>query len=230
LNDPRIIVALDFASDREADTFVAGLTPARCRLKVGLELYTAAGPEFVRSLTARGFKVFLDLKYHDIPNTVEQACRQAASLGVDLLTVHCLGGRAMLEAARHGVGAGPKRPRVIGVTLLTSLGPLDVSEIGLGEDVAARATALALLARDAGLDGVICAPTEAASLRKKLGKEFLLVTPGIRPAGEAAGDQRRVSTPSEAVAHGADLLVIGRPITRAAEPLTVLAAIEAEIR
>lgn len=226
---PRVIVALDYASAAEAEAFAARMSPDRCRLKVGLELYTAAGPAFITSLAARGFGVFLDLKFHDIPNTVERACHQAAALGVELLTVHCLGGRGMLEAARRGVGAGAKRPRVLGVTLLTSLAPNDTREIGLGADIAARTSALAELAHGAALDGVVCAPTEAEDLRRRFGGEFLLVTPGIRPAGSASGDQQRTLTPGEAVARGADLLVIGRPITQAADPMAALSAIENEI-
>jgi len=227
--DPRIIVALDYATAAEAEAFVARVSPARCRLKVGLELYTAAGPTFVSGLVNRGFSVFLDLKFHDIPNTVERACRQAAALGVDLLTVHCLGGRRMLEAACAGARGGGARARVIGVTLLTSLGPEDTREIGLGSDIAARTAALAALARAAGLDGVVCAPTEVQDLRARFGPGWLLVTPGIRPAGSASGDQQRTLTPREAAARGADLLVIGRPITRAPDPTQALAEIEREL-
>ncbi|HEY8554642.1 MAG TPA: orotidine-5'-phosphate decarboxylase [Burkholderiales bacterium] len=227
--DPRIIVALDYATAAEAEAFVARVSPARCRLKVGLELYTAAGPAFVGGLVERGFSVFLDLKFHDIPNTVERACRQAAKLGVDLLTVHCLGGRRMLEAACAGVRGGESRTRLIGVTLLTSLGPEDTDEIGLGSDVGARTAALATLARAAGLDGVVCAPTEAQDLRTRFGPGWLLVTPGIRPAGSASGDQQRTLTPREAAARGADLLVIGRPITRAPDPMQALAEIERDL-
>lgn len=226
---PRVIVALDYAKPEQALDFVARVTPARCRLKVGLELYTAAGPAFVRDLVARGFRVFLDLKFHDIPNTVERACRQAAALGVELLTVHCLGGRAMLAAARRGVGDAPARPRVIGVTLLTSHDANDTNEIGLGTDVGARALALAELGHVAGLDGFVCAPTEARRLRDRFGAGCLLVTPGVRPAGESAGDQQRVATPAQALADGASLLVIGRPITQALDPMAALAAIEREI-
>lgn len=229
LHGPRIIVALDYASGDEAAAFVARVSPERCRLKIGLELYTAAGPSFVRKLVARGFKVFLDLKFHDIPSTVERACRQAAALGVELLTVHCLGGRAMLEAAHGGVGEAASRPRVIGVTLLTSMTAADTRDVGLGEDIAGRTLALAELAHASRLDGVVCAPTEAQELRRRFGSGFLLVTPGIRPAGAPGGDQRRVLAPAEAVARGADLLVIGRPITQADDPLGVLDAIEREI-
>ncbi|MBI3899076.1 MAG: orotidine-5'-phosphate decarboxylase [Gammaproteobacteria bacterium] len=229
MNQPRVIVALDFAIADEALAFVDRLVPGQCQLKVGLELFTAAGPNLVREVVARGFDVFLDLKLHDIPNTVEQACRQLSHLGTRLLTVHCLGGSAMMAAARRGVGEAADRPRVIGVTLLTSLSTADVREIGLGESLADRALKLAELAHVAGLDGVVCAPTEARALRQRFGAGFLLVTPGIRPTGSAIGDQQRVLTPAQAIAEGADLLVIGRPITRAPDPLATLAAIEHEI-
>lgn len=229
MSTPRVIVALDYAKPDEALAFVARVAPNRCRLKVGLELYTAAGPGFVCDLVARGFRVFLDLKFHDIPNTVERACRQAAALGVELLTVHCLGGRAMLAAARRGVGDAPTRPRVIGVTLLTSHGPTDTNEIGLGSDIGMRAVALAELGHAAGLDGFVCAPTEAKRLRIRFGPDCLLVTPGVRPAGESAGDQQRVATPAQALADGASFLVIGRPITQAPDPIGALEAIEREI-
>lgn len=227
--EPRVIVALDFAEVAEARALVARLSPERCQLKVGLELYTVAGPEFVRELVDRGFKVFLDLKLHDIPNTVECACRQVAALGIALLTVHCLGGRAMLEAARRGVDTSTSRPRIVGVTLLTSLAESDLGEIGLTGGVGERALALARLAHDARLDGVVCAPTEAAALRQRFGPEFLLVTPGVRPAGSAEGDQRRTLTPGRAIAAGADFLVIGRPITRASDPLVALSTIEEDM-
>lgn len=242
MRGPRIAVALDYASADDARGFVVKVAPQRCRLKVGLELYTAAGPVLVSELVERGFGVFLDLKFHDIPNTVERACRQAAMLGVELLTVHCLGGRAMLEAARRGVGGegsadareegrldersstgnSRARPKVLGVTLLTSLSESDAHEMGLREDIAASALALAELAHGAGLDGVVCAPTEAQALRRRFGKDFLLVTPGVRPAGARADDQQRVLTPQEAIARGADLLVIGRPITRSSDPRAAL--------
>lgn len=231
---PRVIVALDYATVDEARHFVAQVSPSRCRLKVGLELYTASGPDFVRELVQAGFGVFLDLKLHDIPNTVEQACRQATRLGVELLTVHCLGGRTMLAAAHRGAVAkdrpdasGNDRPRqegtkVIGVTLLTSLAGADLEEIGLSGSVGERALALAELAQASGLDGIVCAPTEAEAMRRRFGPDFLLVTPGVRPAGTSAEDQQRVLTPREAMARGADLLVIGRPITRAENPRAAL--------
>jgi orotidine-5'-phosphate decarboxylase len=225
----RVIVALDFASADDAREFAAQVTPMQCRLKVGLELYTVGGPSLVRELIASGFDVFLDLKFHDIPNTVERACRQAVTLGVWMLTVHCLGGRAMLEAARRGVGTAADRPRIVGVTLLTSHDADAIREIGFVDAVEQRAQALGELARAAGLDGVVCAPTEAQVLRQRFGHGFLLVTPGIRPAGSDAGDQQRVLTPAQAIAQGADWLVVGRPVTRAADPRAALAAIEREI-
>jgi len=241
MHGPRVVVALDYATAEDARGFVTKVTPQRCRLKVGLELYTATGPTFVRELVDGGFGVFLDLKFHDIPNTVEHACRQAARLGVELMTVHCLGGRAMLEAARRGAseeGRPDERssssdsracPKVLGVTLLTSLSDGDAREIGLRHDVAAGALALAELAQRAALDGIVCAPTEAQALRQRFGANFLLATPGVRPAGAPTQDQQRVLTPSEAIAQGADLLVIGRPITRAADPRAALDRICDEI-
>lgn len=229
MKSPRIFVALDYASGDEATVLADRVTPQQCSLKVGLELYTATGPSLIRALKQRGFRIFLDLKFHDIPNTVERACQQAAALGVDLLTVHCLGGRAMLEAARRGVGEAAGRPRVLGVTLLTSLEADDIREVGITGDIASRAVALAELAQSTRLDGVVCAATEVQALRRRFGPGFLLVTPGIRPAGDAAGDQRRVATPAQALTSGADLLVIGRPITRSADPSAALRMIEAEI-
>jgi orotidine-5'-phosphate decarboxylase len=241
MRGPRVVVALDYATVDEARRFVAQVSPAQCRLKVGLELYASCGPDFVRELVQAGFGVFLDLKFHDIPNTVEQACRQAARLGVELLTVHCLGGPAMLAAARRGAGDGGRpeersnigvpraQTKVLGVTLLTSLSNEDALAVGLRQDVASGALALAELAQLAGLDGVVCAPTEAEAMRRRFGADFLLVTPGVRPAGAPAQDQRRVMTPREAMASGADLLVIGRPITRAENPRAALDRIREEI-
>lgn len=226
---PRVIVALDFATADRARAFVAKVSPRQCRLKVGLELYTATGPFFVRELVDKGFGVFLDLKFHDIPNTVERACRQAAALGAEMLTVHCLGGRAMLEAARRGLSETATTTRVVGVTLLTSLSDDDAREIGLRAGIGASALTLAELASAAGLDGVVCAPTEARMLRERFGRDFLLVTPGVRPAGSAAGDQRRVMTPQQAIASGADLLVVGRPVTQAADPVVALEQMIAEV-
>ena len=229
--NPRVIVALDFPDAHTAQTFAAPLSPAHCRLKVGMELFTAAGPKVVENLVSRGFDVFLDLKYHDIPTTVARACTQAASLGVWMLNVHVLGGKKMLLAAREAIDRLARRPLLIGVTLLTSLSADDVADLGWERDgVARQVERLAGLAKVAGLDGVVCSPQETTLLRGHFGKDFLLVTPGVRPAGAATDDQSRTRTPAEAVADGSDYLVIGRPITRAADPVAVLAAINREIQ
>jgi orotidine-5'-phosphate decarboxylase len=231
MENPRVIVALDFPDAHAAQTFAERLSPAHCRLKVGMELFTAAGPKVVENLVSRGFDVFLDLKYHDIPTTVARACTQAASLGVWMLNVHVLGGKKMLLAAREAVDRLARRPLLIGVTLLTSHGADDIADLGWERDgVAHHVERLAGLAEAAGLDGVVCSPQETAQLRRRFGKDFLLVTPGVRPAGAATDDQSRTRTPVDAVAEGSDYLVIGRPITRAPDPVAVLAAINREIQ
>lgn len=227
--EPKVIVALDYASAAEAQALVQRLAPNRCHVKVGLELYAAAGPEFVRTLTARGFSVFLDLKFHDIPNTVAQACRQAAALGVWMLTVHCHGGPEMLRAARAAVAETKRKPLVVGVTVLTSIAAEQLSAVGVRDGVETQVLRLAGLAADCGLDGVVAAPTEAAQLRARFPAPFRIVTPGIRLAGGAGDDQRRFLTPAAAVQAGADYLVVGRPVTRAADPLAVLTEIERQI-
>ncbi len=226
----RLIVALDFATVAAAQVFVARVTPSQCRLKVGLELFTAAGPALVSELVERGFDVFLDLKYHDIPNTVARACTRAADLGVWMLSVHTLGGRRMLEAARAAVDQASHHPLLIGVTVLTNHEAHDMANIGLPQDIGAQVERLAQLAQDCRLDGVVCSPREVERLRRRCGKKFSLVTPGIRPANTPADDQRRTLTPSEAIAQGADYLVIGRPVTRASDPAAVLAKIADDIR
>lgn len=229
--DPRIIVALDYADAASALAIVERLSPELCRLKVGKELFTRSGPELVRQLVGRGFDVFLDLKFHDIPNTVAQACRAAADLGVWMMNVHAQGGRKMMAAARAALDdCGERRPLLIAVTILTSLGAEDIAEVGLSGSPADNVLRLATLARDSGLDGVVCSPLEAAALNRALGAQFRLVTPGVRPAGSAQDDQRRVMTPADAIAAGASYLVIGRPITQAADPIAVLRAIDADIR
>jgi orotidine-5'-phosphate decarboxylase len=226
---PRIIVALDYSDADSALALTEQLDPAHCRLKVGKELFTAAGPQLVSTLVDRGFGVFLDLKFHDIPATVAGACRAAAKLGVWMLNVHASGGRSMLQAAVEALAGLPQRPLLTGVTVLTSLKGGEYDEIGFREPLAARVQALAGLCRECGLDGVVCSAEEAMALRRQMGPEFKLVTPGIRPAGSGADDQARIMTPAQALLSGADYLVIGRPITRAAEPQAALAAIEAEI-
>ena len=225
---PRVIVALDYPTASESLAFAARVTPEQCRLKVGFELFTSAGPAVVEALVEKGFDVFLDLKYHDIPNTVAGACAAAARLGVWMVNVHALGGRRMLVAARESLEKIPHRPLLIGVTVLTSHSGRDLGELGLPEDPDAQAARLARLVKEAGLDGVVCSAREASRLRAEHGEGFCLVTPGIRPAGSDRGDQERVVTPLDAIRLGAHYLVIGRPITQAAEPLAVLAAINRE--
>jgi len=223
----RIIVALDVSTADEARALVDRLSGRVGMFKIGSQLFTAAGPAFVRELAARGEKVFLDLKYHDIPNTVAGAVSAACQLGVSLLDVHALGGRAMLEAA---VGALPAMgARLLAVTILTSMSEDGHGEVGLGGHVADSVRRLAQLASDAGLDGVVVSPHEVALVREACGPDFLIVTPGIRPAGAAAGDQARAATPRAALDAGADLLVVGRPITGAPEPARAVEELLAEI-
>ncbi len=229
MNDPKVIVALDFAEAKQALALVERLDPALCRVKVGKELFTAAGPALVETLAARGFGVFLDLKFHDIPNTVASACKAAARLGVWVINVHASGGRAMMEAARAAVAGESKRPMLIGVTVLTSMGAGDLVDIGMQGTPADAVLRLARLARESGLDGVVSSAQEAGALRAACGKDFCLVTPGIRLADAAQDDQKRVTTPRMAIDNGADYLVIGRPITQAADPIAVLHRINAEI-
>lgn len=226
---PQVLVALDFPDAAAALAFVGRLRPDQCRLKVGFELFTAAGPALVERLVAQGFDVFLDLKFHDIPNTVASACAAAARLGVWMLNVHALGGRRMLTAAREALEKTPRRPVLIGVTVLTSHSRGDLEDIGLAVTPAEQVMRLAALVKDSGLDGVVCSAQEAPRLRAEHGPGFCLVTPGIRPSGSARGDQERIVTPAEALRAGSDYLVIGRPVTQAADPLAVLAAINQEL-
>ena len=230
MNSSKIIVALDFADAASAMTLVERLDPALCRLKVGKELFTAAGPELVRALDARGFEVFLDLKFHDIPNTVAAACRAGAGLGVWMLNVHASGGRRMMEAAREALADLPHPPLLIAVTVLTSMSAEDLGEVGVAGSPAEQVLRLARLTQACRLDGVVCSAQEATLLRADLGTDFRLVTPGIRPVGAEAGDQRRVMTPAEALRAGATDLVIGRPVTAAADPLAALERIQSDIQ
>jgi orotidine-5'-phosphate decarboxylase len=226
----KIIVALDFADASSALALVGRLDSSLCRLKVGKELFTAAGPDLVRALVARGFEVFLDLKFHDIPNTVAAACRAAAGLGVWMMNVHASGGRRMMTAAQEALAGLERRPLLIAVTVLTSMSAEDLGEVGVSDAPADQVLRLARLTQDCRLDGVVCSAQEATLLRADLGAAFRLVTPGIRPAGTEAGDQRRVMTPVEALRAGATDLVIGRPITAAADPLAALQQIQSEIQ
>jgi orotidine-5'-phosphate decarboxylase len=229
MNDPKIIIALDYAEAAPALALADRLQPSQCRLKVGKELFTATGPALLEQLMKRGFEVFLDLKFHDIPNTTAQACKAAASLGVWMVNVHALGGRKMLEAAREAVDSSAQRPKLIAVTMLTSMAQEDLADIGIDATPAEMVLRLATLARDSGLDGVVCSAQEASLLRERCGSEFCLVTPGIRPAQASLDDQSRVMTPQAALQAGSSYLVIGRPITKAADPLQALLAINQEI-
>lgn len=229
MSDPRVIVALDFPDANRALALAARLEPSACRLKVGKELFTAAGPGVIEKLRGAGFGIFLDLKYHDIPNTVAGACAAAADLGVWMINVHALGGRAMMAAASGALAGRSSRPKLVAVTLLTSMGEPDMRDIGIAGSPQDTVGRLAQLAQSCGLDGVVCSAQEARALRQQCGQNFLLVTPGIRPAGSGANDQRRVATPREALADGADYLVIGRPITHAPDPMAALRDINWEI-
>ena len=223
-NDPRIIVALDYPDKASAMHFVSTVSPDLCRLKVGKGMFTSCGPDFVRELIALGFTVFLDLKFHDIPNTVFDACTAAAKLGVWMLNVHISGGLEMMRAARRAIDAFPvkNRPLLIGVTILTSMDQDDLTSLGIDDSIEDTVLKLATIAKTAGLDGVVCSAQEATTLRKNLGDDFLLVTPGIRLASDNSNDQKRVMTPETALAAGADYLVMGRSITEAISPQEIL--------
>lgn len=229
MSDPKVIIALDYPDAASALALVEKLQPSLCRLKVGKELFTAAGPALLEKLNVRGFDIFLDLKFHDIPNTTAQACKAAAGLGVWMVNVHALGGRRMLEAAREAIAGSISRPRLIAVTLLTSMAQEDLDELGIAATPARMVSRLAQLALDCGLDGVVCSAQEAAQLREQCGKGFCLVTPGIRPAHASLDDQSRVMTPVAALRAGASYLVIGRPITQAEDPLRALMDINEQI-
>lgn len=226
---PRIIVALDHPSAHEALALINRLGAADYGVKVGKELFTREGPALVRELVAAGRPVFLDLKFHDIPNTVAAACEAAAELGVWMINVHASGGRAMLRAARAALENFEQRPLLVAVTVLTSLDAAALGEVGVNDAPAQQVARLARLAHDCGLDGVVCSPQEIAAVKAACGHAFLTVTPGIRPAEASLDDQQRVATPASAVRAGGDHLVIGRPITRAADPAQALAAIAREI-
>lgn len=225
----RVIVALDYPDPAQALRMAERLDPSACRLKVGKELFTRGGPALVEQLQRRDFAVFLDLKFHDIPNTVAAASRAAGALGVWMLNVHAQGGRHMMEAAREALTGFQHPPLLIAVTVLTSLGPDELRELGHTETPDELVLRLAALTRSAGLDGVVCSAQEAAALKKANGEDFVLVTPGIRPAGSSKDDQQRVMTPEAALAAGADYLVIGRPITAATDPLAALRDIRRSI-
>ena len=227
--DSKIIVALDYADAASALALVNQLDPTLCKLKVGKELFTAAGPQLIEKLIAKNFQVFLDLKFHDIPNTVKHACEAASNLGVWMLNVHASGGSAMMQAALEGVNKSQHQPYLIAVTVLTSMNQASLNEIGIESSVENHVLKLAKLTENAGLHGVVCSALEAQLLKKHLNNNFLLVTPGIRPATASLDDQSRVLTPSQALQMGASYLVIGRPITQAPKPIEALMNIYKEI-
>lgn len=225
-----IIIALDFKSAQEVEAFVEPLEPKDCRLKVGKELFVSTGPGLVKNLVHRGFDVFLDLKFHDIPNTVAQACLAAADLGVWMMNVHASGGERMMSTAMQALAARGYNGMLIGVTVLTSMSEAELGSLGIGGSLPDQVMRLAGLVNNAGLAGVVCSAQEAASLKARFGKDFVLVTPGIRPAGDALGDQSRVVTPAQAMENGSDYLVIGRPITQSLDPKGKLGQIHEELR
>jgi orotidine-5'-phosphate decarboxylase len=228
--DPKIVVALDFAEAKQALAFTKQLDPKLCRVKVGKELFTAAGPQLVEALINQGHSVFLDLKFHDIPTTVSKACEAASRLGVWMLNVHASGGLAMMEEAKNGVARSGNNPLLIAVTVLTSMNQTMLNQVGVTGDLTDQVLNLAQLTKKAGLDGVVCSAAEAGLLRKAHGSDFCLVTPGIRPIEASLDDQSRAVTPEHAIKLGSNYLVIGRPITKAENPLKALEEINKSIK
>lgn len=226
MSAPRLIVALDFADSIRALQFVEQLSPDRVALKVGSELFTLAGPSLVKSLVAKGFRVFLDLKFHDIPNTVTRACQVAADMGVWMLNVHASGGLTMMQSVQSAMAAyGQERPLVIAVTVLTSMSEAELVEVGCAKNLISQVNHLTGLVKSAGLDGIVCSAREAGAAKQIGGSDFITVTPGIRPKDSQQDDQHRIMTPEEAIQQGSDYLVVGRPITRADDPLAVIDSI-----
>lgn len=229
-NSP-VIVALDYADARQALAFADKVTPLQCRLKIGKEMFTLVGPSLVRDLQQRGFDIFLDFKLHDIPNTVAKVISVAATLGVWMVNVHASGGERMMVAAREAlVPFGTSAPILVAVTVLTSMNDEDLRGVGIVCNASDHAVRLAILAKECGLDGVVCSAWEANRLKTDCGTAFKLVTPGIRPINSDVGDQRRVMTPLQAQQAGVDYMVIGRPITQADAPSDALVAILQELR
>lgn len=227
--DSKIIVALDYANINEARALIEKLTPDLCKLKVGKEMFTRFGPEFVKELCRSDFDVFLDLKFHDIPNTVAKACEAAADLGVWMMNVHAQGGVRMMEAAKASLTNINSTSKLIAVTVLTSMDKQDLLALGIDKEPSELAQSLAQLTYDSGLDGIVCSAQESAQMRSKFADNFELVTPGIRPAGSALDDQRRIMTPVDAMTSGSSYLVIGRPVTKSDDPISVLSTINSEI-
>lgn len=225
----KLIIALDFSSADIAMQFVDQLSPSDCKLKVGFELFVSAGPEMVRKLTNKGFDIFLDLKFHDIPNTVASVCKAAAKLDVWMMNVHASGGIEMMHKASEALGNFESPPKLIAVSVLTSMTDKQLQQTGVNALAKDQVAHLATLAKEAGLDGMVCSAREANLLRQLMGEDFLLVTPGIRPIGSDRGDQSRIMTPADAIRAGVDYIVVGRPITQASKPLEVIAMINAEL-
>lgn len=229
--DIKLIVALDFRSQKDAFALIEHLNPEHCALKVGSEMFTLFGPKFVQSLVASGFKVFLDLKFHDIPNTVYSACRAACDLGVWMVNVHACGGIEMLQAARRAVtGYEKERPLLIAVTILTSMTDAELPALGWVSPIEEQVVRLAKLAKFAHLDGVVSSAWEASNIKSACGKDFLTVTPGIRPSSEKHDDQSRIIRPADAIKNGSDFLVVGRPITRSDKPEEVVDSLLKDIK
>lgn len=230
MTESKVIVALDYNDEKKALEFVDRVSSNLCRLKIGNELFTSAGPKFVAKLVDKGFKVFLDLKYHDIPNTVSRACEAAADLGVWLVDVHTSGGPVMMSAAAEALSKYRERPYLIGVTVLTSMDSSQLNSIGVTAEPKEQVIRLAKLAKESGLDGVVSSAQEVTLIKTNVAAPFICVTPGIRPAGASICDQKRIMTPAEAIAAGSDYLVIGRPITQAEDPVKALVDINASIQ
>lgn len=227
----KVLIALDYDDQQTALNFVKQLSPDTCRLKVGKEMFTYFGPAFVKELIDLGFDVFLDLKFHDIPNTVAKAVTAAAKMGVWMVNVHASGGVEMMTKAKQALEQfGDDAPLLIAVTVLTSMDAAELSRLGVDKTPEEQVIYLAKLAKESGLDGVVCSAQEAKKLKAELGEDFKLVTPGIRPAGSDAGDQKRIMTPKQAIDDGSDYLVVGRPITQAADPVSVLKEINDSIK
>jgi len=230
VNNPRIIVSLDFSDQKEVMDLIQKIDPDKCRLKVGKELFTCAGPALIKKLINEGYDIFLDLKFHDIPTTVVKACCAAADLGVWMINVHAAGGMQMMSMVREEIEKQQHKPLLIAVTVLTSMSDEDLAQVGVNQPVSRQVMNLARLARESNFDGVVCSAHEVKMLRDEFGSEFCLVTPGIRPVGTETNDQHRIMTPAQAIMAGSNYLVIGRPITQAADPLKALLAIEEEIK
>ena len=226
----KLIIALDFSSSAEALEFVSQLSPVDCKLKIGFELFVSSGPGLVRQLISKGFDVFLDLKFHDIPNTVASVCKAAAKLDVWMMNVHASGGAEMMKAAYDALSDLDNPPKLIAVSVLTSMSDAQLQATGVNASAKDQVKHLSYLAKKSGLDGMVCSAHEATLLRELLGEDFLLVTPGIRPKGADIGDQSRVMTPSDAMKAGVDYIVVGRPITQSENPLAVIYDIDDDIQ